>query len=126
MQDNMDINAGAIADGEKSVQDVGREIFDMLLRVASGEKTCAERLGHQEFVPWADRPGDYRVSNSKSCSKITCYDRLIFAERRSTTLGGVPDLNPNEFTETRADRAGCRIITDGLDPGARRPDQRYS
>lgn len=56
MQDNMDINAGAIADGEKSVQDVGREIFDMLLRVASGEKTCAERLGHHEFVPWRIGP----------------------------------------------------------------------
>src|SRR5579862_730915 len=56
MQDNMDINAGAIADGEKSVPEVGREIFDMLLRVASGEKTCAERLGHQEFVPWRIGP----------------------------------------------------------------------
>jgi len=56
MQDNMDINAGTIADGEKSVQQVGREIFEMLLRVASGEKTCAERLGHQEFVPWRIGP----------------------------------------------------------------------
>ena len=56
MQDNMDINAGAIADGEKSVQSVGREIFDMLLRVASGEKTSAERLGHHEFVPWRIGP----------------------------------------------------------------------
>jgi altronate hydrolase len=56
MRDNMDINAGAIADGEKSVAEVGREIFDMLLRVASGEKTCAERLGHQEFVPWRIGP----------------------------------------------------------------------
>jgi altronate hydrolase len=56
MQDNMDINAGAIADGDKSVAEVGREIFDMLLRVASGERTCAERLGHHEFVPWRIGP----------------------------------------------------------------------
>jgi altronate hydrolase len=56
MQDNMDINAGAIADGEKSVQQVGCEIFDALLCVASGEKTCAERLGHHEFVPWRIGP----------------------------------------------------------------------
>ena len=56
MQDNMDINAGAIADGERTVQEVGREIFDMLLRVASGEKTRAERLGHKEFVPWRIGP----------------------------------------------------------------------
>jgi altronate hydrolase len=56
MRDNMDINAGAIGDGEKSVAEVGREIFDWLLRVASGEKTAAERLGHQEFVPWRIGP----------------------------------------------------------------------
>jgi len=56
MQDNMDINAGAIADGEKSIQAVGHEIFDFMLRVASGEKTCSERLGHKEFVPWRIGP----------------------------------------------------------------------
>ncbi|HVW87641.1 MAG TPA: altronate dehydratase family protein [Bryobacteraceae bacterium] len=56
MPDNMDINAGAIADGDRTVQAVGREIFDMILRVASGEKTKAEILGHQEFVPWRIGP----------------------------------------------------------------------
>lgn len=56
MTDNMDINAGAVADGEKSIIEVGREIFDKLLRVASGEKTCSERLGHKEFVPWRVGP----------------------------------------------------------------------
>lgn len=56
MRDNMDINAGRIAEGEATVRSVGREIFDMLLRVASGERTCAERLGHQEFVPWRIGP----------------------------------------------------------------------
>lgn len=56
MPDNMDVNAGFIADGEKSVEDVGREIFDALLRVASGEKTKAEQLGHHEFVPWRIGP----------------------------------------------------------------------
>ena len=56
MQDNMDINAGRIAEGERSVAEVGAEIFEMLLRVASGEKTCAERLGHKEFVPWRIGP----------------------------------------------------------------------
>src|SRR5216684_1730974 len=56
MSDNMDINAGRIADGESTVAEVGREIFDMLLRVASGEKTSSERLGHKEFVPWRIGP----------------------------------------------------------------------
>jgi altronate hydrolase len=56
MQDNMDINAGVIADGEESLEAVGREIFETVLRVASGERTCAERLGHKEFVPWRIGP----------------------------------------------------------------------
>ena len=32
------------------------EIFELLLEVASGRRTCAERLGHQEFVPWRIGP----------------------------------------------------------------------
>jgi arabinonate dehydratase len=56
MRDNMDFNAGAIADGEKSVADAGREILDRILRAASGERTSAERLGHKEFVPWRIGP----------------------------------------------------------------------
>lgn len=56
MSDNMDVNAGRIADGEATVEDVGREIFDLLLEVASGRRTAAERLGHQEFVPWRIGP----------------------------------------------------------------------
>ena len=56
MRDNMEINAGLIAEGEQSIQEVGREIFDMVMKAASGEKTCAERLGHKEFVPWRIGP----------------------------------------------------------------------
>jgi altronate hydrolase len=56
MRDNMDVNAGRIADGEATVPEIGKEIFDLVLRVASGERTCAERLGHQEFVPWRIGP----------------------------------------------------------------------
>jgi altronate hydrolase len=56
MRDNMDVNAGRIASGEATVPGVGREILELLLRVASGERTCAERLGHQEFVPWRIGP----------------------------------------------------------------------
>jgi altronate hydrolase len=56
MMDNMDVNAGRIADGGASVEEVGREIFDLLLEVASGRRTCAERLGHHEFVPWRIGP----------------------------------------------------------------------
>jgi altronate hydrolase len=56
MPEDMDINAGAIADGDKTVEQVGREIFEMVLRVASGERTWSEKLGHKEFVPWRIGP----------------------------------------------------------------------
>ena len=56
MQDNMDVNGGRIADGDATVAQVGQEIFDLLLRVASGERTSSERLGHKEFVPWRIGP----------------------------------------------------------------------
>jgi len=56
MRDNMDVNAGRIVDGEASVEQVGREIFERLLEVASGRKTSSELLGHKEFVPWRIGP----------------------------------------------------------------------
>ena len=56
MRDNMDVNAGRIAEGEATVQQVGREIFDLVLEAASGRRTCAERMGHKEFVPWRIGP----------------------------------------------------------------------
>ena len=56
MTDNMDVNAGRIADGDARVPEVGREIFDLVLAVASGQRTCAEKLGHKEFVPWRIGP----------------------------------------------------------------------
>ena len=56
MRDNMDINAGSVADGDRTLDQVGQQILDAVLRVASGERTCAERLGHKEFVPWRIGP----------------------------------------------------------------------
>jgi len=56
MRDNMDVNAGRIADGELEVGEVGHEIFNLLLRVASGARTASERLHHHEFVPWRIGP----------------------------------------------------------------------
>ncbi|SPF78023.1 UxaA family hydrolase [Pseudoprimorskyibacter insulae] len=52
--DDMDVNAGRILTEGASVEDVGREIYEMWLRMASGEKTKSELegLGDYEFVPW--------------------------------------------------------------------------
>ncbi|HYF60120.1 MAG TPA: altronate dehydratase family protein [Burkholderiaceae bacterium] len=54
MTDDMDVNCGDIVDGGVSVQQKGREIFETILRVASGEPSKSEALGigQEEFVPW--------------------------------------------------------------------------
>ncbi|MBM3407660.1 MAG: galactarate dehydratase [Betaproteobacteria bacterium] len=41
--DLMDVNAGRIAEGQISIEQAGRELFDLLLDVASGRRTWAER-----------------------------------------------------------------------------------
>jgi len=56
MEDNIDINAGTIVDGKEMVEEVGQRIFDLISRVASGERTKSELLGHKEFVPWRVGP----------------------------------------------------------------------
>ena len=53
MTDDMDINCGDVLDGV-TIADKGREIFDRILAVASGEPSKSEALGYgdAEFVPW--------------------------------------------------------------------------
>ena len=54
MSDDMDVNCGDIISEGVSLEAKGREIFELLLRVASGEQTKSEELGFggAEFVPW--------------------------------------------------------------------------
>jgi altronate hydrolase len=54
MVDDMDINCGDIITGGATIQSKGREIYELFLRVASGEasKSEAQGLGDYEFVPW--------------------------------------------------------------------------
>jgi altronate dehydratase large subunit len=50
LADDMDVNAGRILTGHASIEDVGNEIVDLVARVANGECTKSEDLGHQEFI----------------------------------------------------------------------------
>ncbi len=54
MSEDMDLNCGDVISAGVSLSDKGREIFEMFIRVASGEKTKSEELGFGgvEFVPW--------------------------------------------------------------------------
>jgi altronate dehydratase large subunit len=50
LAEDMDVNAGRILTGHASLAEVGGEIVDLIVRVANGEQTCSEALGHQEFI----------------------------------------------------------------------------
>ncbi|MGC3937749.1 UxaA family hydrolase [Roseobacter sp. EG26] len=54
MSDDMDVDAGTILTQGVSVEEKGREIYNLFLKVASGEATKSEAqgLGDYEFVPW--------------------------------------------------------------------------
>ena len=54
MSEDMDINCGVIADGASSVEEIGEQIFEYFLSVASGKKSKSEEMGFgdNEFIPW--------------------------------------------------------------------------
>jgi altronate hydrolase len=57
MIEDMDLDCGVILDGVP-LEDVGRQIFDEMIAVASGRKTKSEQagVGEAEFVPWIMGP----------------------------------------------------------------------
>lgn len=57
LESDMDIDAGQILNG-RSVTEVGDEIFEAIVEVASGRKTKSEMqgIGDEEFVPWMIGP----------------------------------------------------------------------
>lgn len=54
MSEDMDINAGRVVDGTATLEQVGREIYERIVAVASGEQTVSEEMGigQEEFIPW--------------------------------------------------------------------------
>ena len=52
--EDMDINCGVLMDGTASMPEMAQAIFDLILRIASGERSKSEELGlgDHEFVPW--------------------------------------------------------------------------
>ena len=57
MIDDMDLNAGVILSGTP-LEEVGRQVFETILEVASGRKTKSELhgVGEEEFAPWSIGP----------------------------------------------------------------------
>lgn len=49
-EEDMDINCGTIIDGEATVEEVGRQIFEMILECASGKLSKSKLLGYGRAV----------------------------------------------------------------------------
>jgi altronate hydrolase len=53
MPDIIDVDTGGIVSGEVTIEQMGERILSRVLEVASGEeKTKAELLGQNDFIPW--------------------------------------------------------------------------
>jgi altronate hydrolase len=53
MPDIIDIDTGAIISGRCTIEQMGEEILDRVIEIASGEaKTKAELLAQNDFIPW--------------------------------------------------------------------------
>ena len=53
MQDIIDVDTGSVIAGDKTIEQMGETILELVVRVASGEvRTKAESLGQDDFIPW--------------------------------------------------------------------------
>lgn len=53
MPDIIDIDTGPVISGDLSINQMGEQVLDLVIRVASGEvRTRAEQKGQEDFIPW--------------------------------------------------------------------------
>ena len=53
MPDIIDINTGGVIEGTKTIEEMGEEMLELIIKVASGEvKSKAMELGQDDFIPW--------------------------------------------------------------------------
>lgn len=50
MSEHMDVDVSGLLRREMSLDDAGDKLLDIMVRTANGRLTCAETLGHREFV----------------------------------------------------------------------------
>ncbi|MEM6830314.1 MAG: altronate dehydratase family protein [Bacteroidota bacterium] len=53
MPDIIDINTGPVIEGAKTIQEMGEEMLEHVIRIASGEVSSkAVQMRHYDFIPW--------------------------------------------------------------------------
>jgi altronate dehydratase len=97
VRNEMDFNAGRYLDGE-SLETLGREAFNQMLRIASGEPSAGERAGHSQVQLWREWRGGPTQSRSSRGHETLASDRPKKSESRdlncdkevSVRLGSTP------------------------------------
>jgi altronate hydrolase len=53
MHDIIDIDTGAVVAGQKTIEQMGEAVLDLVIQVANGEvRTKAEQKAQEDFIPW--------------------------------------------------------------------------
>ncbi|OYU73101.1 MAG: hypothetical protein CFE45_38240, partial [Burkholderiales bacterium PBB5] len=78
LEEDMDINCGAVIDGECDMAQMGQRIFEHLLRIASGQRSKSELLGLGDHG--APQQGD---SQEQAGQELRAF-HLGFLERNGT------------------------------------------
>lgn len=52
MSEHIDVNAGKIIEGINTIDEIGQEIYDLIMETANGAQTAAEKHKNQEFAIW--------------------------------------------------------------------------
>lgn len=61
MRENFDFCADPVITGEKTIEEMGEEFLELVVRVANGERTTAEKIGGDELFCVARRQGPFDV-----------------------------------------------------------------
>jgi hydrolase, uxaA family len=52
MNDSIDLDAGVVVSGQKTIQEMGEEIIDFIVEVGNGRETKAEINEQNDFSIW--------------------------------------------------------------------------
>jgi altronate dehydratase large subunit len=52
MNDSIDLNAGTVIEGKRTIQEVGEEILDYMVKISQGTRTKAEINKQNDFSIW--------------------------------------------------------------------------
>ena len=106
--DLMDLNAGSVADGTATIEETGWALFRLLLDVASGRRTCAERLGlHNALVLFNPGAGDLTPARRRARGGAASPRRLALT-RRARRCGEAWPARAWECAGSARRRAGRR------------------